>query len=566
MVADIVRSGAGLVTTPLLLAARAIQRSTTGEACVLDLTLERLPDVRARTQFLDRLSRVAEDDRVKAVLLHIEGPPGSWAATEDLRAVLLALRAAGTEVYAALEAPGNAAMFLAAACDRVFLVPTGEVGLLGVGAELTFFGAALEKLGVTPDFEAAGAYKSFGEAYTRTFASAANQEAVSALVTGLQDQLVVGIAEGRGLDVEVVQAALARAPLSPADALELGLVDALAYDDQVRHELRERLGDRVRVVGFEGWSRRDFVVEHLERIGEQGSAVAVVYLDGPIVMEEGGRGTSIRARKVVEALRRLRKADEVGAVVLHINSPGGSALASDLMWREIVLLQKEKPVVASFEDVAASGGFYIAAPCNEILARPGTLTGSIGVFGGKMVVGQGLRQLGVHTQQIGGAPNAYVYSPTRPFDDGQRERFRASLQRFYDGFVERVAEGRSRSVDEVEPHCRGRVWTGTDAYERGLIDHFGGLGAAVARARALADLPPTGRRVEVNTLPRRSVVQWALKKAAPSAAGAGLPDVLGPAFERVAEVIGARLTPALDLVMASPGQVLALLPFDIRIR
>jgi protease IV len=562
MVADIVRSGAGLLTAPLLAAARAARRAATSSRCVLDVRVGPLPDVRARTLFLESLLRAGRDPAVKAVRLFVDGAPGGWASVGDLAAVIRALREGGTAVWACLEAPGNAAMVLASACDRIFLVPTGEVGLVGVGAELTFFGALLDRLGVRPDFEAAGAYKSFGEPFTRTYASAANREAVGSLVAELQRQVVTSLAEGRGLAPEAVLDALAHAPLSARDALERGLVDELAYPDQVHDALEDAFGEGIRTLDFDTWARADLGIFALERVGQGGRMVAVVHLDGPIVMDKGGRGTAIRAHKVVKTLERLRRWDRVGAVVLHVNSPGGSALASDLLWREVDLMVREKPVVACFEDVAASGGYYLSAPVSEIVARPGTLTGSIGVFGGKLVLGEGLRRVGIHTQPLAAAPNAHVFSPSRRFDDGQRERFRASLQRFYDGFVERVAEGRGRPVDEVEPHCRGRVWTGVQARDRGLVDRYGTLREAVARARALADLPPDAPRGDVNTLPRRSVVQWVAQRALPGAARAALPVDTGP----VMRALGLDVPPGLQVVLEHPNQPLALLPYELGVR
>jgi protease-4 len=240
----------------------------------------------------------------------------------------------------------------------------------------------------------------------------------------------------------------------------------------------------------------------------------------------------------------------VRAVVLHVNSPGGSALASDLLWREVVKLAAEKPVIAAFEDVSASGGYYLAAPAAEIIARPSTLTGSIGVFGGKLVVGEGLRKLGVFNQPITAGPNAVLFSPARPFTPDQRKRFKASLQRFYDGFVERVATGRKKEPAEIEQHCRGRVWTGEAALQRGLVDRAGDLPVAVERARALAGL--TDYRV----------LTWSSRRHGLAA------RALGGVLRRV-RPIGAEMlldqlpTSTAALVLKSQGEPLALLPWGL---
>ncbi len=535
---------------PPRLALRGVHRLATGRHAVLDVEIEQGDEILARERLRRGLVLAAEDPGVVAVLLRLRGAPGGWAACQDLRAAIAGLRARGRQVYAFLETPGNAVMAVAAACDRILAVPTGEVGLVGVGVELTFFGRALERLGVTPDFEAAGAYKSFGEPFTRSFPSPANQEATGELVEDLQDQLVAAIATGRGRPVEGVRAMIARAPLSAEEARELGLVDELVYEDQLEAWLEARHGASTRLRPFEAWSRRARWIERLGAIGRVDGQVAVLHLEGAIALEPGARALS--ARSVVPILRALREDDAVAAVVLHVDSPGGSALASDLMWREVDLLARKKVVLASFADVAASGGFYLAAPAKEIYVRAGTLTGSIGVFGGKLVLADGLRQAGVHTHPVVAAPNAVAFSASRPFTDEQRARFRSSLQRFYDGFVQRVAAGRGRSVEAVEPHCRGRVWTGRMAVERGLADRIGGLDDAVARARELAQA--RGRRVDLTGRPEppwARLLRAAAQRYVPGAAR---------------RAVAALASPALEVVWTHEGEPLALLPitFDPR--
>lgn len=528
-----------------------------GKRALLTLDVKPLPGARERHLLLHQLRRCATDPQVAGLLLRFSGTPGGWAASQDLRAAIVALRHAGKPVYAELDAPGNAVTWLASACDRVFIVPTGEVGLVGVGTELTFFGSLLETLGIEPDFEAAGAYKSFGEPFLRRYASPANHEAMTALIEDLHRQLIAGIASGRGIEEGSVRALVDRGPLSAQEALDGKLVDFLMYPDEIKQWLEEHHGGKVAFTEFDSWQRRDGALEWTETLGEGGPAIAILHLDGNIVMDDESGAVRIRAKHVVEQLAELRKDKDVKAVVLHINSGGGSALASDFIWREVDLLQRDKVVVACFEDVAASGGYYFAAPAAEILARPGTLTGSIGVFGGKLVVGNGLRKLGVHPQPIVAAPNAVMYSPSRRFTDDQRLRFRASLQRFYDGFVQRVAAGRKVDQAVIEPHCRGRVWTGIAALQHGLIDRHGDLFDAIERAAFLAKLTP-GEFVEqhLDAQPDRpfltKFIQRAMRQALPSQAR-----------------LAARwleLPPTVELVLGHPEQALAMLPFQVEIR
>ena len=475
--------------------------------------------------------------------------------------MIKATRAAGTQVYAWLDAPGNATMWIASACDRVFVVPTTEIALVGVGTELTFFGAALSRLGLEPDFEAAGAYKSFGEPFTRSFASPANQEALQELVDDLHGQLIGDIAAERGRSQEEMNAIIARAPVFAEDAVECGLVDQLAYGDELEAWIASHHGETSKLIPFGTWCLRDRVLERLDQIGDGGAIVSVVHMEGPIVMDDNGPATNIRARKIVPLLAELRKNDDVGAVVLHINSGGGSALASDLMWREVEQIQRVKPVVALFEDVSASGGYYLAAPAAEIMARPGTLTGSIGVFGGKILAGEGLRKVGIHTQEISAAPNANLYSPSKPFTDAQRGRFKASLQRVYDDFVAKVASGRKRKEEDIEPHCRGRVWTGEAARQRGLVDRHGDLQDAIERARVLGGLH-IGEYVQQHIDTRASTVfsRWmgqALKQARPMGAVAQV------AIQATDRMFGGRVIRGLELIATHQNEVLALMPFDL---
>jgi protease-4 len=553
--AALVRAAARLLSVPVGVAGRVVHRVATGSAAVLDVPIQRHEGLRERELFLRRLRRAGQDPQLAAVLLRIAAPPGGWAACEDLRTVVGELRASGKPVYAFLESAGNAATWIAAACDRVFLLPTADVGLVGGGVELTFFGSALSRLGVQPDLEAAGAYKSFGEPWTRSFASPANQEAVRDLVADLHDQLVAGIADGRKRTVPEIRAVLDRAPLSAAEAVEAGLADHVAYEDQLVEWLKERHGAKAKLHTFRGWALRDGLLDEVGSWGTGTTTVTVLHLQGPVVLDSQGASTAIAAHTVAPILEKLARDDRVGAVVLHVDSPGGSALASDVVWRAVDELRRKKPVVASFADVAASGGFYLAAPANVIVARSGTLTGSIGVFGGKLVAGEGLRRAGVHTQEVLAAPNANLFSATRPFTPDQRVRFRASLQRVYDGFVQRVAAGRGRTPEQVEPHCRGRVWTGRAAAERGLVDERGDLSRAVERAAVLAG-------VQVGTIRRRDLAAhrepfWARWLQ-------GIVRQAIPAASVVGRVWGSSA--ALELFVRHEGEPLAWLPYDIDVR
>jgi protease-4 len=562
MISEVLRIAALGLAFPLGTVWGAWHRLLTSKHAIVDVTVEKHEDGQARDAWLQGVRHLAEDDHVEAVVFTIDAPPGGYAACQDLRAAIGALKAAGKSTIAFIDAPGNAGFWIASACDRVFCVPTGELNLLGVGVEMTFFGAALEHLGVRPDFEAAGAYKSFGEPFTRSFASPHNLEAMELLIGDLHRQLVEDIAADRELPPETVQALLERAPLAAEEAVVDGLVDQLLYDDQLTTWLEEQHGEAARRVDFDKWRVRDNIQRRLDRLGQSSGAIAVLHLDGNIVMDDKGPRTLIRARTVAPILKDLREDDDVKAVVLHVNSPGGSALASDILWREVDQLGREKPVVACFEDVAASGGYYLSAPAKAIFARPGTLTGSIGVFGGKLVAAEGLRKVGITTQPVTAAPNANLFSASKRFTDAQRVRFRQMLQRFYDGFVDRVAKGRNTSEDVIEPHCRGRVWTGTLAKERNLVDQTGTLDDAIAHAQELAGLKRFQRR-DVSGQPKRNPLQQllrdALSESVPQLAQVRLARSV---FDRM---VAGGVATQLEHLAEHEGQAMALLPFGVEL-
>lgn len=541
-----------LLALPVAGAAWLVHRRLTGTTGVLTVQVDARQGLLDADAWLRRLRRAASDPGVVAVLLEIRALPGGWATASDLRDVIAALRGSGTFVVAWVEQPGNASLWVASAADRVVVAPTAELHLTGLGTEMTFGARALELLGVEADLEAAGAYKSFGEPFTRTYMSAENREATEALLSGIQHAMVEGIAAGRGLTPEAVRDLLARAPLMPRDAVDAGLIDGIGYLDEARKAVLDDLGDGARAIPWRAWATSTAFLDALDEVGAR-RQVAVLHLQGSIVLDDDSAQTRIRGRRVAEQLAELADDDSIAAVVLHVDSPGGSAFASDLVWRSAVRVAEAKPLVAAYADVSASGGVYLSAAAHHVVARPTTITGSIGVFGGKLVVGKGLRKVGVGVQQVAIAPNALWMSSTTRFDDDQRTAFRALLQRTYDGFVERVAVGRGRDVADVEPHCRGRVWTGRDAVELGLVDALGTLDDAVEEAARRAELAPgTWRRHD-------------LEGAAPRSLAALLQEVARrrtPGLHALVDRWAPLSLPGwLTAVAEQPGEALALLPF-----
>ena len=472
------------------------------------------------------------------------------------------LRRSGKTVLVHLDSAGLRELYLAGAADRVWLLPSADLMVTGMGAHLQFYGDLLARLGIRADMEAAGSYKSFGEPYTRSWPSASNREQVGSLVADLQAQAVAQIAEDRQIEVGVVEALLGRAPLAAEEAKAAGLVAELAYGDQVEAALRRLLGGEPRELGFGAWLRVSRWRSALRRWGQVRRRIAIVHLEGPVVQGAeamGGSGFRIDSDRIVPVLRQIAQADDIAGVVLHVDSPGGSAVASDILARAVQRLTQEKPVVAVFGDVAASGGYYLAAPAQEVIARAGTITGSIGVVGGKIVVGAALERIGVHGELVAAGPDADLFAPWSAFTPDQRLRFRASLQRTYDRFIDVVAAGRRVPASAIEPHAQGRVWTGRQAMELGLVDRLGGLETGIARLRLLAGLEAgEGHVVHIRFPPPRLRVLQALL------GGRGIGTELREVVSEAAlpeELAGARVL--LQFLRGRPGEALALLPWKL---
>lgn len=531
---------------------QAIAAARIGSAGVLELRID--ATVKQPLLLLRHLEELSEGPGVRGILLHVGSLGWGWATIQEWREGLDRLRDAGKVVVVASDTPGNREMLLATAADRLVVPPMGEVGMVGVGGQLRFFGPAMERFGLRFDVEAAGEYKSFGESFTRAYASPENREAVQRLIDDLHEELVAEVARARRITPELVQELVDRCPMSPDEALAAGLIDHIGYDQDLDEVLRDLLGEGMRRVELGSLSGVIRAMSRLEDFMSTQPTVAVVHLQGGITM---ARSPSSRARiaphEVIPTLRALAEDPRVKSVVLAVESGGGSVLASDLIWREVALLKEKKPVVAAFGDVAASGGYYISAPATAIVARPGTLTGSIGVVGGKLVTGGATRALGIYAEELHRGRNVGMYGTEHGFDEHQRARFRQRLEDTYASFIERVSSGRGRSTEQIDEVARGRVWTGRSALEAGLVDSLGGLREALRRARQEAGLKPGDpwRRTDTVVRPRRS---WLMEM---------LPQVQGLLPAALTKL---QLPTSVELMLDHPEQPLALLPGDLEIR
>ncbi len=432
--------------------------------------------------------RARGDERVKGLAVYVQDASMGLAQAQELRRLLGSLAAAGKHVDCYLEGAGEGAngtldYFLATACRRIVLTPGSEVNLLGLLADSAFLRGTLDKLKIEPEFEHVGEYKSASEAYTETEHSPAAEEALGSLLDDFYAQIVDAVAASRRLEPTAVRELFDGAPYTAERALELGLIDELAYPDEFEERVLEAAGGAslVELEEYRGAPRR-------------GRHLAVVFAQGIIVRGRGGLEPWSQQRylgsdDLGELLRELAEDSAVAAVVLRIDSPGGSALASELMLRVVVRLGEAKPLVVSMSSLAASGGYYIAARSATIVAEEATLTGSIGVVGGKLVTRRFQQELlGISHDPLARGANADFYSTLSAFSPVQEERFRTQMQAIYRRFVAHVAEGRGLAPAAVEELARGRVWSGERALQLGLVDELGGLDRALELAAEAAGI------------------------------------------------------------------------------
>lgn len=454
------------------------------------LRARRRPTMRA---VVDGLADAATDPDVAGLLVRVGGPL-PLARAQELRDAVVAFRAGGKPAVAWAESfgeggPGTAAYVLATGFGEIWLQPSGELGLTGVAAETTFLRGAFDKAGLEPQFAQRHEYKNAVDRLVRHGFTEAHQEAVTRLVESAYEQVVATVAAARGLSPERVRELVDAAPLAADEARAAGLVDRVGYRDEVYAAVR---GD-ADLLFLSRYRRDNPVLSRVKRRAKP--VVALVGVTGAITTGRSRRSplspdSGAGSDTVTAALRAAGRDDDVRAVVLRVDSPGGSYVASDSIWREVGQLREAgKPVVASMGDVAGSGGYFVAMAAETIVAQPGTLTGSIGVFSGKVVADALLERLGIGTGAVVLGRNARMFSARAGFDEAQWTRLETWLDRVYADFVGKVAQSRGISAERAHELARGRVWTGADAYERGLVDELGGLRRAAELARERAGLP-----------------------------------------------------------------------------
>ncbi len=461
----------------------------------------RTPTVRT---IVDNLRKAKVDSRVRAVLLKPTGFQSPfWGKVQEIRDAVIDFKKSGKPIYAYLEYGGDREYYLATAADKVFLMPSATLDLEGVATYELFLRGTFDKIGAYPDLHHIGDYKTYSNTFTEKGFTAAHKEMDESMNRDLYEQIVRDIADGRKKNEADIRRLVDDGPFLPEDALHAGLIDDVEYEDQVDDKLRG--GQPARHIDSDDYARIS-----LGSLGlNHGPRVAVIYAAGEI---NGGRsgydpvnGPVIGSDTLIEYIRQARRDGSIRAIVLRIDSPGGSSIASDAIWRELMIAKRERadrPIIASMSDLAASGGYYIAIPAHAIVAQPSTLTGSIGIVGGKFVTGGVYEKLGAHIDSTSIGKHAEINSPARKYNPDELGKLQEQLQAFYDQFVEKVAESRHSTPEKIDLIAQGRVWTGRQAKQNGLVDQLGGLNTAIAIAKQRAKIA-AGTDVELVVYPPR---------------------------------------------------------------
>lgn len=454
----------------------------------LRVRIEGTPSTREHVALLRKLWHMAENEpRLGAVLLELRASPAnSLAHVQELQDAIYHLQNNGKKVLCHLESASGAGLVLCSAADRILMNPAGNILYAGLKTDSFYLKGLLDKVGVRADFVRIGKYKSAPEGMGRTEGSEAAIAARADLVQQVELELSHSIAQGRKMKIPELREVVARGPFTAAEAKTSGLVDGFAFDDMLEDKTKDLAGrDLIFEKGSEAPTKP-------QRFGPQ-QRVAIVYVEGDMV---DGRSQSFPllgiqtagSYTIAESLKKVREDASVGAVVLRVETGGGSAMAADVLWREVQLTATEKPVVVSMGTAAASGGYYIAAPGTFIYANPLTITGSIGIFYGKMDIAGLLSNIGVNVETLRTTDRADSQSPYRPYTDDEREILKKKIQQFYGLFLRRIADGRGMNKKDIDAVGRGRVWTGRQAKEHKLVDGLGGLRQALAKARVLGGL------------------------------------------------------------------------------
>ncbi|MEO5896792.1 MAG: signal peptide peptidase SppA [Vicinamibacterales bacterium] len=556
-------SAAGLIFTAMLVGreAQVVGNSTlilkvSGDLAeleaggVLGQFFESSPTVKS---VVDTLRKAKVDKRITSVVVRPTGTAALWGKVQEIRDAISDFKGSGKPIIAFLEYGGEQEFYLASACDKVFLLPTASLDLTGIASYELFLRGTLDKIGAYPDALHVGEFKTAANAFTEKTFTPSHREMAQSLNTDLYEQLVEGLAAGRRKSAAEVRALIDHGPFLPEDAIRAGLIDDVAYEDELDDKVQLGKG------ASHFLADADYRKVSVASLGlNKGPRIAVIYAVGVITSGasnyDATSGPSIGSDTFVEILRKVRADDSIKAIILRVDSPGGSALASDVIWREVMLTRQVKPVIASMSDVAASGGYYISMPAHAIVAEPATLTGSIGVVLVKFAIGGTLEKLGMNMERVTSGRYADLYAPDKVFTPEERARILEQMQATYDAFVEKAAAGRNTTPERIDKIGQGRVWTGSQGKQIGLVDELGGMNRAIEIAKQRAKIDAKSE-VELVVYPQRKSFLELVESPFGASASAGiLGGLLGIHDAQAVQ----RLTAPLRLFRR--GEPLAIMP------
>lgn len=448
-------------------------------------TFEQAPTLR---DIVNLLRKAKVDRRISSVIIKPTGDAALWGKIQELRDAITDFRSSGKPIVGYMEYGGEQEFYLASACDKVFLAPTSTLDLTGMASYELFLRGMLDKIGAYPDGMHIGDYKTALNEFTEKDYTPAHREMAESLNDDMYEQLVHGIADGRHKSEADIRTLVDHGPFLPEDAIRAGLIDDIAYEDELPNKVKLTSGKLTLL------DMNDYLQVNTQSVGlDKGPRIAIIYADGLIASGKSSYtsadGQVVGSDTLDEYLEKASNDNTIKAIVMRVDSPGGSAIASDIIWRAVSLAKGKKPVIASMSDVAASGGYYICMPASAIVAQPSTLTGSIGVVLEKFVIDGTLHKLGLNMDSVSKGHFAEMDSPIRAFTPEERTRMAEQMQATYDTFVEKAAQGRNTTPEKIDAIGQGRVWTGQQAKQLGLIDELGGLQRAIALAKQRAKIP-----------------------------------------------------------------------------
>ncbi len=468
-------------------------------------------------QIVQSVDQATHDDRVKALTVYLKGGQYGLAELQEVRAAVVRFRSTGklTLLFADTlgDGPAMGSYYFASAFSQIWLQPIGELAITGIRVDMPFGRALMDKVGVEPQILHRGRYKSYPESLMRNEMSADNREMTTGLLNDLYGQLTTTIAASRNMTVPQLQTLIDEAPVSADRALISGLIDSVGYRDDIDFYLEQTLPDAENIDLAE--YVQDSAAERKTERHHKPSILGYVTIEGTLMdvdAEDGLFGSGVASAEAsADAIDEASNNPHVRALVVRVNSPGGSPIAAEIIRRAIAQAADRMPVIISMGDAAASGGYWLSTAATKIVAQPATLTGSIGVFGGKMSLEKLWEKLGVNWQSIAIGKQAGIWSPHHPYSDKERTALERSLNNIYNNFIQRVAIGRHMSVDKVLAIAEGHVWTGHQALQNGLVDALGGVDTAVAVARQEADIKPATQIRLVHFPEEQSTVTQLLK-------------------------------------------------------